>query len=283
MLLNEFISTINHKKISKPYYYLLKNFEEYLISQGRTLDNFTPSDVQIFMHKQPPSSSNVFLAAIRQFAEWKAQRAYSAEDYILESRRVLALRQMRPLRNPKKIVKTALNTYELDKLLNNVKVNIPLYIATMVFFYFGWRPSEATNNILDADINFDGRYMIIKTAKAGHDRIVPWSPRMDDYVKGWYLYVKNTLSNYKYPEEWYTKNIKPLSKNIGFKITARSARKTFETQMRKLDIEQWKIDAILGHTNNKIRDVYTDWTQLLEELRDIMENKHYMIVHKIIR
>ena len=46
--------------------------------------------------------------------------------------------------------------------------------------------------------------------------------------------------------------------------------------MRKAGVEQWAINFILGHTTS-IPDVYTDWDELREKLRDIMVNKHYMI------
>ena len=62
---------------------------------------------------------------------------------------------------------------------------------------------------------------------------------------------------------------------MGIEITAKTARKTFETQMRNLGIEQWKINFLLGHAVD-IPSIYTDWTQILFELRKIIETKHYM-------
>jgi hypothetical protein len=39
---------------------------------------------------------------------------------------------------------------------------------------------------------------------------------------------------------------------------------------------------ILGHTISKIADIYTDFSQLDDMVRDVMINKHYMITEKII-
>ena len=263
-------------KTAKPYYYTLKKFESWLQDKGKTIDEFTVPDVELFMSGLVPRTANVFLSAIRRYARWRAENAITTEEFILEQRRLMGLYNVRPVKVPRQIRKEALSIDELAKLLDAVREDPVLYVATVVHFYFGWRPIEGTVHFMEAQIHWNERYMILKTAKAKHERILPWAEEIDGYVREWYKIMKR-LIKYKHPEEFYTKHIKPIAENVlGFKITARTARKTVETQFRKRGIEQWKIDAILGHTT-KIPDIYSDWTELLEDLRVIMEEKHYLL------
>lgn len=72
------------------------------------------------------------------------------------------------------------------------------------------------------------------------------------------------------------KKLKRHQKQLKFPVTAKTARITFETQMKKAGVEQWKIDFLMGHAV-KIPDIYSDWMELLDELREVMEQKHYLL------
>lgn len=281
MSVEEFIGYYKRlgKKISKPYYHLLKGFEKWLIMEGKTMDNFTPNDVELYMAQMAetsPRSANLFLSAIRKYAEWRARNAMADEDFIKEERRVWALRGIRMIKVAREIKKESLNERELKRLLEATLPNPTLFMATVVHFYFGWRPVEGAQLMKDAKIFWDDNYMIIKTAKVGNERILTWAPVMKPIIKSWHLFVLERLSNMSYPQEWYTKAIKPVAARLGMKVTARTARKTFETQMRKAGVEQWAINFLLGHTTT-IPDVYTDWSVLRNHLNEIMAKKHYML------
>jgi integrase len=279
--LERFFSSQVIKKINTPYYYALNNFDKHLHEIGKSLDTFTPSDVELYMsNMNSPNSAKVYLTAIRKYALWRAQNVATSEEYLMENRRFVGLKLIKPPKIIRKIEKKALTIEELKTLLDATKYSYPLYSATIVHFYFGARPIELSKYIVDAKIDLKNRYMIIKTAKNENDRILPWSKEVHEYVKFWINYVNSLLVHYKHPQEWYTKNIKSYSKKNNLPLTAKTGRRTFETQMRKMNIEQWKIDALLGHTS-KIPDVYTDWTMLLDELREVMDEKHYMMVNKL--
>jgi len=260
---------------AKTYQHMLKGFEEYLRGQGKTLDDFTPLDVETYMAQLKPATANVFLASIRKYAKFRVSMALDMQEFYFESRRETALYNIRPRKITRKIRKQALTIEELEKLLELTKQDPKVYIATMFHFYFGMRPVEATISFVEGDIKWGDRYMIIRTAKTGHERILPWSREMDYYVSEWYSIADKIVSKRKRPQEWYTKHLKPYARAMSIEITAKTARKTFETQMRNLGIEQWKINFLLGHTV-KVPDLYTDWTQILFELRKIIETKHYM-------
>lgn len=262
-------------RTAKPYYYTLKKFEEFLDRRGKTIDEFTVVDVEEFMATLVPRSANVFLSAIRRYAKWRAQNAITNEQFIFEERRVMGLYNVRPVKVPRRVQKVSLSLDELAQLLGAVYDNPELYTATVVFFYFGWRPIEATVHFRQAQITWKDRYMILQTAKARHERILPWAREVDPYIREWHR-LTGRIVRYDRPEEWYTKNIKPVGRALGLRITAKTARKTFETQMRKAGIEQWKINFLMGHTTT-IPDIYSDWTELLEDLRVVMEREHYLL------
>ena len=281
MSVDEFIDYYSSlgKKISKPYYYLLKGFEEWLVERGKNIDDFTPNDVEMYFRKvaaDSPRSANLFLSAIRKYAEWRTRGATTDQEFMREQRRLMAIQGIRMLKVPREIKREALREEELKRLILATFGRPNLLSGTIVHFYFGWRPYEGAVLIREAEVDFDDNYMIIKTAKVGNERILVWSDDVAPFVEHWYNFAVEHLSELNSPEEWYTKSIKPVARRVGLKVTARTGRKTFETQMRKRGVDQWAINFILGHTTS-IPDVYTDWDVLTDKLRDIMVNKHYMI------
>ena len=281
MSVEEFIEYYNMlgRKISKPYYYLLKGFEEWLSSKGKKIGDFTPNDVEVYMAvlaKSSPRSANLFLSAIRKYAEWRVRNSMNNASFLKEERRVWALKGIRMRKVPREIKKEALSIDELKRVLTVVRYNPMLAVGTIIHFYFGWRPVEGASFISNAKIFWNENYMIIKTAKVGNERILPWAPKVTPYVRAWFNFAKSKLSSLSRPEEWYTKAIKPVGKRLGITITARTARKTFETHMRKAGVDQWAINSILGHTTT-VPDVYTDWDEVREYLSSIMTNKHYLL------
>ena len=281
MSISEFIEYYKRvsKKIHKTYYYLLTGFEQWLNDRGKAIDEFTANDVELYMAeiaKRSPRSANLFLSAIRKYAEWRARNALSTDEFVMEERRVWALRGIKMTKVAREIKKEALSLDEVARLLRATRDSPTLFVATAVHFYFGWRPVEGAYLIQSARVFWKDRYMIIKTAKVGNERILPWAPQMTPLIRAWYEFATEELVNKARPEEWYTKAIKPVGRRLGMNVTARTARKTFETQMRRMGVEQWAINFILGHTTT-IPDVYTDWDELRDFLTEIMTDRHYLI------
>ena len=277
MSVQDFIQTLEArrgpKSVAKPYKYLLRRFEECLLSKGKTIDSFTATDVELFMSQLPPSTANVFLNAVRQYARFRVNNA-TDENYVWEDRRYHSLQSIRPLRVPRKIKKEALTEEEVKMLLDLTSEDEPLHSGIVCLFYFGWRPVEATVKLREGTVNWKERYLKIETAKAKHERLLPWAEEITPYLRTWYEFVKRM--KHKYPEEWLTKHLKAYNGFFSTNVTAKTARKTFETVMRKTGIPQWQISFLLGHRVD-VSFVYTDWSQLLNQLRIVMEEKHYLL------
>lgn len=277
--MDHFIQTLEKKRgeksVAKPYKHLLRKFESWLTSQGKTIDDFTATDVELFMSELKPSTANVFLSGIREYARFRVDNAPN-EYYVWEDRRYHSLQSIRPLRNPRKIRKESLTPAEVARLLDLTSDYEPLHAGTVCLFYFGWRPVEATVNLADAEISWKKRYIKLRTAKAGHERLLPWAEEITPYLRAWRGFVKSKLVKYRYPEEWLSKRLKLLSRLFDVSVTAKTGRKTVETQLRKAGVEQWMINFLLGHSV-KIPDIYSDWVELLEDLRGVMEERHYLL------
>jgi len=275
-MLQAFIKHLNStgRKIAEQYHYLLKDFEIWLASRGRNLDDFTPADVEEYMGNLNRGTANVFLAAIRRYARFRVSMADDS-SFIQEDRRYHALEEIKYRKILYRIEKKSLTPEEVKKLINLTEDDVVLQAGVVCLFYFGWRPIEATEKFHNAKIRWDKRYMILQTAKSGNERLLPWHESMTPYLKAWHRGLDEILA-LKNHDEWLTKKLKAYLKPLGFPVTARTARRTFETQMKKAGVEQWKIDFLMGHAV-RIPDVYSDWTELLDDLREVMERRHYLL------
>jgi site-specific recombinase XerD len=262
------------RKIAESYGCLLRNFEEWLKQRERNLDTFTPADVEEYMSNLNKGTANVFLAAIRKYAKFRVSMANDG-SFVFEDRRYHSLEEIKYRKIPQKIEKRSLTPEEVAKLIELTEYDPVLQSAVVTTFYFGWRPIEATEKLNRARIKWDKRYIILQTAKSGNERLLPWHPLITSYLKAWYRSLDEILSLRNY-DEWLTKKLKHYQKPLHFPVTAKTARRSFETQMKKQGTEQWKIDFLMGHAV-RVPDVYSDWTELLDEFREPMEEKHYMI------
>lgn len=289
--IEDFINEVKHLKVSKPYYFLLLKFSDYLEEEkGKSLDNFTVEDVRHFiMELDSTGSAKVFLNAIRKYLQIKIQvltqsGKISVDRYFALSSLLDSLYNLRIRKEDLQIRKKALTIEELATALKLAKSNskyIRTYLTLVINFYFGARPLELTKYFAEGEINFDERYIIIKNAKRPGRRYLVWHPIMDRYVESWRKLCETYIANLKYPQDWITKQYKRINRALGLNITARTGRATFETYMRKYGVEQWKIDYLLGHAT-KVPDIYTDATMILNELREVMGKKHYMILNREI-
>ena len=278
--INSFITFVESRKrsarsVAEAYGPLLRKFERWLGERGKTLDDFTAVDVETFMSELKPSTANVFLSGIREYARFRVNNCpFEPHTYEFEDRRYHSLQAIRPRRVPRMIKKEALTVEEVARLLDLTSEDEPLHQGLVCLFYFGWRPSEGTEMLRKSKIDWRERYIKIMTAKAQHERLLPFADKITPYLRDWYDFVKSM--NHKRAREWLTKHLKAYNRFFDTKVTAKTARKTFETMMRKEGVEQWKISFLLGHTVG-IPFVYTDWIELLGDLREVMEEKHYLL------
>lgn len=284
------------KSVAKPYRYILKEFAKWLAKKdGKEnpkdeelptyLENFEIDDVKDFMEhlrrEKGVRTANLFLSAVRQYALFRAEKVKDDKAFREEHQKYLSLMKIKPFKVPREFVKRTLNPDELAKLLKMTADKPILQAGIMTAFYFGWRPVEGAYNLAFARIDWEERYMIIRTAKTDNERILPWHEDITPYLQKWYDAVKNEISKLEYPDEWLTKHLKPYGRKFGLNLTAKTARRTFETWMKKMKVEQWMIDFLMGHKEN-VSSEYADWLELVEDLREPMEKKHYMIVHEVL-
>ena len=272
---------------------MLRRFQKYLRDKvGITIEQATSIHVEQFLATiDNGGSMNVALAAIRGYFKYR----YSAlpmgdPSLMVEMQRYNQMENIRPSRREKKLEKKSLTPRELKNFLAVLKAheaNNELYAGVIVNFYFGGRPVEMASKMASARISLKERKMFIQTAKTQTERYLTWHPKMDPYMQTWYEFMhKDGKKGLPYPGAWLTKSIKNLlgsdRKTGGVIVTARTARRTFETQMRLNGVPDIAIRAVLGHTDTSMSDVYTDWTQFVPVITKAMVEDHYMITGKVL-
>ena len=290
---NVFIDHLNEtgkKSAAILYGSFLFKFQAWLNKNKRLkLDDTTPVLVEQFLATlNSDSSVNGALAAIRGYFKYKSQSLPMGHpSVIIEMQRLNQISMIKPKRKPRIMKKVSLTPVELKKFLKvfrDSEVSEELYAGVVVLFYFGARSGEMAGLIAEAEIDLKKRSMKIQTEKTHAERYLSWGPEMDRYMKTWYSLASKGL---KYPGAWITKRMKQelrSSKILFFdtEITSRTARRTFETQMRIAGVQDIIIRAVLGHTQSGISDVYTDWTQFVPEIDKAMRENHYMITSGVI-
>ena len=253
------------------------------------LNDTTPILVEQFLSTlKSQSAVNGSLAAIRGYFKYKTQvLPMGHDDVIMEMQRLNQISGIKPKRKPRVMKKMSLDAPQLKKflkVLRDSKVSKELYAGVVVLFYFGARSGEMAGLLADAEIDFKNRNMHIQTEKTGVERYLSWDEKMDSYMQIWYTFVSKGV---KYPGQWITKRLKKelgRSRVLFFdvEITSRTARRTFETQMRILNSSDVVIRAILGHTQVGVSDIYTDFTQFIPAIDKAMREDHYMIVGGVV-
>lgn len=268
---------------ARTYGALLRGFEGWLFTQGRDISNYLVIDVETYKRQlgaKSANTANTFLAAIKGYQKWRTGSLPVTSDMIMpETQRLNQLQLVRRERlNPVYGKKTATAAEAHELLLKMVKDNVDpvVYSGTVLHFYFGARAVELGQNLAFAEIDWDNRSMLLQTAKTKVWRYLAWHPAITPFLQVWYDEIPLPR-----PDHWLTARIRRY-KVSGLRMTTKLGRRTFETEERKLGVSQDLIDVILGHTNNRIGDVYMDWTSLQDDIRDVMENRHYMVINGII-
>lgn len=285
--LQNYITFLNHRgkhSAAKLYGSLLSGFEKWLhTNYNRTIDQFTQNNVLIYMESYDnANTANAFLEAIKGYCNYHLGELNQGDpQFNTEMHRLAQIKNIPRRRVQRKIRKTALEPFEVARLLERLRqdqADDVFYAGTVVHFYFGARPIELAKFIANAKINWNACEMIILTAKTHNERYLSWHPRLTPYLKTWYEHAP-----YPYPSEWLTKRIH-IYRAGDLVITAKVARKTVQTQMRLSGVDDFIIDAILGHESqtSAIGDVYTDQTLLIPKIREALGENHYMIKNNII-
>jgi len=288
--LDDFLNYLRRSKYSPDtldtYGSLLSNFESWLDMRNKSLDTFTTLDAQEYSKKSyATSSANTFIAAVKSYLRFRVGTLPMGDPNLMqETQRENQIRLLRAGRTPSKIKKSALSVEEVGQLFKKMRDNgagETELCGAILSFYFGARTTELSVGLKKARINWKKCEMIIPTLKrGGSERYIAWHESITPYLQKWY----DAVDGISYPREWITKKLHKY-KVGGLTITSRVARKTFQTNMRNVGIDDFYADHILGHVSKSpIADVYTDYSDesFKDKIREIMCDKHYMVIAGLI-
>ena len=302
-------SFLKHMEKAKPkahrlYTFAFKDYVEWLRKEygiekdveELTLEDMKPAWIESYINDIPnPHTANSYLSAFKSLFKF-VQKEFipkSMEEFIYITQYFKGLDAIKMREIPKYFSKEALTEVEVAKLLDVALEDEFMYSAIVVHFYFGARPVELAQKFKEVEIDLNhvadlvkvyGRAMIdfkkkiicLPIAKSKtRIKLIPFD-FITKHMEVWYNNI-DTVLNYCRPNEWFTDHIKPYARRaeIG-RVTAKTARKTFETMWRMVENRQWVIDYLLGHSTS-VPDIYSDYNVLMPEIRKTIEEKHYLL------
>jgi len=304
----EFLDSLGPKS-RRAYYYAFKKIADRI---GKKVENLTVDDVTLSVAREVlkeiknPHSANVFVSALRSYAKFVKvnYRPKDLNERLARDDFYDEMHQLQFVPTPEFSAGGSLTVEELRSLLGVIK-DRKLYVATVMYFYTGARAIEIAREYeLDridfrnlpvqpmAIIDVRKKLMMIPTAKRLlHYRIIPIDPIVD-YAYDW-ARVSHEAARYAggRSEVWYTTKIHKYADKVGLRITAKTARRTFDTIMsarmveiiapnvRDEDVGEWIIKYWMGHKGT-ISDKYRDYAKLMDLLRRTIVKYHY--IHEVL-
>jgi len=286
---------LEHLKKVKPsaaelYYYQFRNYARWLDMQleSLTIDDLSFENVSYYLQTlNSPYTYNAFLAACRSFAKYVrfSWRPRTLDEQFIKYDFYDAIYSI-PYKSIPESVKSAITVDQLATLLEATKSKPLLYSATVVHFYTGARPVELARPFRFGTIDLNAKklpkcvvdlrqsVMTIETAKREDAvRLIPIDG-IERHVKVWFRNI-DVVTRFCRPRMWYSVQIQPYAEELGFKVTAKTARRTFDTEMTMRGVEEWEIKYWMGHKGS-ITDEYRDFTKLVSKLRDDIVERHYI-------
>jgi site-specific recombinase XerD len=283
--LNRFLDYLTNSKKSpaaKTYRSSLSSFVSWLEERNKTLSTFTTADAdEFFCNIENQNTANMFLAALKSFMSHRF-RSMSVEDprFPIENQRYLQLDYIKTRKKRMNRGKVALTPSEISELLEEIKRHKRsevLYAGTALVFLWGARSMEqehfmrASGIQHPAEYRWDKNEMMLWTSKVDYMRFLAWNEKFTPYVKTWVKSLPFTT-----PGEYLTTHLNKYTIG-GINPTARTGRKSVQTNLVMSGVEGWIVDEILGHSNkNSISDTYTDFSMHEARIKDVFMNKHYM-------
>ncbi len=270
----------------------LRGFSFWLGNRQKTFDTFTVIDTQEYMTGlKNNSTANIFLGAIRGYMKFRNVTLPTGDPRaLIETQRENQLRGIKSRSKRIKREKVALTVGDLKDFLTRLEKqpktprNDLVYSGVILHWYFGARPVELgywlrTSGVEHpAEIDWKNNSMQLYTAKTGEYRFLAWHPKITPHLKRWC----EAIPSFIHPNAWLTTRINQYTIG-GVHITAKTGRRTVQTQFRLGGIPDYITDAVLGHVSHSaMGDRYTDFTQFEPEIRSAMVDRHYMIKNGII-
>lgn len=289
--LNRFLQNLNESNrqpAAKTYKSVLSTFSSWLEQRGSTLSTFTTTEADTYFRNiQNVYTANMFLGALKSYMAYRF-RSLPADDprFAVGMQRYMQLESIkaRPKRRvPGKVALTPSEVADLLAMIKKRKHHEVLYAGAVLCFLWGARPIEQEHFMRSSGIQHRAEYqwnkneMMLWTSKVHYMRFLAWHEKITPYVKTWVKALPFTT-----PGEYLTTHLN--SYNIGgVNVTARTGRKSVQTNLILGGADGWIVDAILGHSNtNSIADTYTDFTMYQSKIKDVLVNKHYLITEEII-
>ena len=288
---NKFLQNLrdsNRSPAAKTYKSVLTSFSTWLEERESTLSTFTTTEADTYFRNiENAYTANMFLGALKSYMAFRF-RSLPGDDprFAVGHQRYMQLESIKARPKRKMRGKVALTPDEVSELLGIVekrKHHELLYAGTVLCFLWGARPIEQEHFMRANGINHHAEYrwdkneMMLWTSKVYYMRYLAWHEKFTPYVKTWIKHLPFTT-----PGEYLTTHLNRY--NIGgINVTARTGRKTVQTNLILNGVEGWIVDAILGHSNtNSIADTYTDFTMYESKIKEALIDKHYMITEEII-
>jgi len=279
------LERIGKQQASESYYYKFRILANHIGVDIEELshEQISPLVLAECTSKLEPSTANTLIAAVRSYLKFLKKGAVSDEDYYKYARLYDRLTEVSYRKIPRVITRKGIGLSNLKLCLEEIDYDEHLFASTMVHYYLGSRPVELAyefeegrinlkeeRKIAERKIDFEQKLIAIITAKTEDERIIPIDNRMVPYFEVWYENLGKVLRCER-PREWLTRR---LRNKTPIKITAKTARQTLETQMRRR-WDQWIVDYWIGHTT-KIPDIYTDFVEAIEDIRAEYMPNHYL-------
>lgn len=277
-LIDDYLGHIKEYKASdthKTYVFFLSKFQEWLKEKGRKVEDCSPEDILQFVNSNAGWSNytkRFILGIIKKlfsYFEEDVEDLQTSKKFrkIVKMEIPTALKQ---LDFPKE-KKMTLTKEEIKKVLK--RVSGVDYAMIWLLLYLGVRRSEllAFDNPKKTKIDYRHNKITIKNAKNIEWRTLYYNDGTKKLMQE-FLAVKKQ----KVIPPYYINNLLlSLSKKVKIPLHPHMFRHTFSNHMREIvKFDDIFIKRLMGHKTD-ITGRYTTFTE--EQLRDVMEKRHYMV------
>ncbi len=267
------------------YTYDLKKFNEFLMSQNKSILEASQDDIQQFLKYEKTKKKNSTrtqarsLAAIRQFYNFISDKFENIDNPTskIESPHV------------EKTLPDFLTTKEVDQLFNSIREDDIYELRDKAIFELlyscGLRITEAIEILLD-NVDFENEYIKV-LGKGNRERIVPIGDEAIRLIKKYiresrsrisgnqdceYLFISKKGSKLNRKSVWRLLKNYVSRININKNITPHTLRHSFATHMIENGADLRSVQELLGHVDISTTQVYTHLAK--KKLQEIHKQFH---------
>lgn len=274
-------------KIKDSYTPDIKNFVNFLDSQGLGITLKGLKSYNLFLKSKPAGTRNKRLSAAKNRVRYLYYRSPEALDTAKSYRFEKALKGIKGEKKSKAIDKEALpGISDIKRLIKDIRENekdrrtladrLPLFIELLMFT--GARVSELTGIKL-TDCKEQGEYFEIRLhGKGSKERRVKVDSGLIQRIQGTFkgqTYLFETSGGKQYYREYISNQIKKAGKRIlGKDISAHTLRHIFATEALKAGWSPKKIAIQLGHSSvSTTLDLYCQDSPDYQDIKSLFEEQ----------